>query len=239
MPRRAGIIVGSCLLAVGALVALSGVVLLVAFGSADGLRTGPHPLTTSSRALVSSVADISNSDTSAATLGQTRIDLSATTRGGDRGAFVGIGPAEAVDRYLAGADIEVVTDFDVQPFQLSTQPRPGSATIGAPGSQGFWVARAETPSGTAKLSWTVRDGDYRIVFMNADGSPGMNVDGRFAIVVPAARSLGIGVLLVGLVLMVGGSLALILGLRAPKGPARPDVGAGGPDRSAQPTATRG
>jgi hypothetical protein len=238
MSRRAGIIVGCCLLAVGGLVAVSGVVLLVAFGSADGLRTGPHPLTTSSRALVSSVADISNAGAANSVLGETRIDVEATTRGADHGAFVGIGPAAAVDRYLTGAAVDVVTDFEVEPFQLSTQPRAGSATIGAPGSQDFWVARAETRSGTAKLSWTVRDGDYRMVIMNADASPAVDVDGRFGIAVPSARPLSLAALVVGLVLLAGGALALILGLRAPTGPAQAGVAAGRPDQATQPTATR-
>ena len=237
MSRRVGIIVGCCLLALGSLVTLSGVVLLVAFGSADGLHTGPHPLTTSSRALVSSVAEISNAGASDTVLGQTRIDLSATTRGDDRGAFVGIGPADAVDRYLDGAAIEVVTDFEVAPFQMDTSPRAGSATIAAPGAQDFWVARAETQSGTAQLSWTVRDGDYRMVFMNADGSPVVNVDGRFGIVVPAARPLSLAALVVGLVLLAGGGLALFLGLRAP-GPVEAGVAGGRPEQSTQPTATR-
>jgi hypothetical protein len=93
MSRRAGIIVGCRLLAVGGLITVSGVALLVAFGSADGLRTGPHPLTTSSRALVSSVADISNAGAASSVLGETRIDIQATTRGADHGAFVGIAPA--------------------------------------------------------------------------------------------------------------------------------------------------
>jgi hypothetical protein len=233
MSRRVGIIVGCCLLAVGGLVAVSGVALLVAFGSAEGVRTGPHPLTSSSRALVSSAADISNAGAANSVLGETRIDVQASTQGA-HGVFVGIGPAAAVDRYLTGAAIEVVTDFDVAPFGLSTQPRPGSASIGAPGSQDFWVARAETRSGTAALSWTVRDGDYRLVFMNADGNPAVNVDARFGIAVPGARTLGLTVLLVGLVLVAGGVLALVLGLRAPVPPARGSVAGGGGSRPHSP-----
>jgi hypothetical protein len=238
MSRRAGIIVGCCLLAVGGLIAVSGVVLLVAFGSGDGLRTGPHPLTTSSRALVSSVADISNAGAANSVLGETRIDVEATIRGGDHGAFVGIGPAAAVDRYLAGAAVDVVTDFKVDPFQLSTQPRAGSAAIGAPGSQDFWVARAQTASGTAKLSWTVQDGDYRMVVMNADASPVVDVDGRFGIAVSSVRPIAVATLLIGLVLLAGGALALILGLRAPVGPGAPGAATGGPAQPTPPIVTR-
>ena len=152
-------------------------------------------------------------------LRQTRIDIQATPRGA-HGVFVGIGPTADVDRYLAGTSVEVVTDFEVAPFRLTTQPRPGSASVSAPGSQDFWVARAEAASGTAALSWTVRDGDYRFVFMNADGTPAVNADARFGIIVPGARTLGVTVLLVGLVLVAGGVIALVLGLRAPVPPAR-------------------
>jgi hypothetical protein len=236
MSRRAGIIVGCCLLAVGGLITVSGVALLVAFGSADGLRTGPHPLTTSSRALVSSAADISNAGSANSMLGETRIDIQATTRGA-HGAFVGIGPAASVDRYLAGAAVEVVTDFEVAPFRLTTQPRAGSASISAPGSQDFWVARAETRSGTAALSWTVRDGDYRFVLMNADGSPAVNVDAGFGIAAPGARTLGLTVLLVGFVLLAGGALALVLGLRTPVPAAPASVAGGRQEPTTQRTAT--
>jgi hypothetical protein len=223
MSRRAGIIVGCCLLAVGVLVTVSGVVLLVAFGSPDGLRTGPHPVTTSSRALVSSAAEISNASAANGALGETRIDIQATTRGGTHGAFVGIGPAAAVDHYLAGAAVEVVTDFEVAPFRLTTQPRAGSASISAPGSQDFWVARGETRSGTAALSWTVRDGDYRFVVMNLDGSPAVNVDAGFGVAVRGARTLGLTVLLVGFALLAGGAVALVLGLRTPIPPGAASV----------------
>jgi len=237
MSRRAGIIVGCCLLAVGGLITMSAVVLLVAFGSSDGVHTGPHPLTTSSRAFVSSMADISNAGTANRVLGETRIDIQATTRGGAHGTFVGIGPAAAVDRYLAGAAVEVVTDFEVAPFRLSTQPRAGTASISAPASQDFWVAHGETRSGTAALSWTVRDGDYRFVVMNADGSPAVNVDAGFGIAVPGARTLGLAVLLVGFVLLAAGALALILGLRAPVPPARAGVADGRQEPTTQRTVT--
>ena len=236
MSRRVGIIVGCCLLAVGGLVAVSGVALLVAFGSADGLYTGPHPLTSSSRALVSSTADIENAAASDRAFGQTRIDIQATPRGA-HGVFVGIGPAADVDRYLAGSSVEVVTDFEVAPFRLTTQPRPGSASVRAPGSQDFWVARAEAASGTAALSWTVRDGDYRFVFMNADGTPAVNADARFGVIVPGARTLGVTVLLVGLVLGAGGVIALVLGLRAPVPPARGIAAGGTQQPTTQPTIT--
>ena len=52
--------------------------------------------------------------------------------------------------------------------------------------------------------------------MNADGSPGVNVDGRFAVVLPSAFTISMTVLGTGFALGLLGGLALILGLLAPR-----------------------
>ena len=56
------------------------------------------------------------------------------------------------------------------------------------------MARAEARPGTAALTWTVRDGDYRVVVMNADADPGVDVDGTFGVVIPRAFALSMAVL---------------------------------------------
>ena len=60
-----------------------------------------------------------------------------------------------------------------------------------------------------------RLGDYRIVVMNADGSPAVDADGRFAVTVPSARAIGLAVLGVGLGLGLLGASVLAWGLRTP------------------------
>jgi hypothetical protein len=223
MSRRIPLIViGAVVLAFSAVVVVAGVVLAALFGSGNALASGPNPVTTSTRALVSGVAEINGLRTVPRALGQARIEVDATVRAGAAGAFVGVGRADDVDRYLAGADVDLVTDVEVSPFRLSTQHRAGSAVVSAPGDQAFWLARAEARSGTARLSWPVQDGDYRIVLMNADGSPGVDVDGRFAVVVPSAFGISMTVLATGLVLALVGGVLLTLGLMAPRsaGPQR-------------------
>jgi hypothetical protein len=72
----------------------------------------------------------------------------------------------------------------------------------APGDQSFWVASAEG-SGTQALTWDVRDGNWQVVAMNADGS--RNVD----------TSLSIGAELPNLLWMAIAALAaggLVLGI---------------------------
>ena len=235
MSRRISVVLGSCLLALGVLVSLSGTALLLAFGSPDGLRTGPEHVATSSRALVTRTAQIEGAGDADRFLGQTRIDVRATPGSGDKGVFVGIGPAADVDRYLAGAGIEVVKDFETTPFRLTVEPRPGSAAIPAPASQSFWIARGDASS---QLSWTVRDGDYRLVLMNADASPGVALDADFGIAMPAGRLLAVWVLVVGLALLAGGIVVLVLGLRRPAA-ARPVLPTGSGTTPSQATRSTG
>src|SRR5689334_5837559 len=227
MSRRTPfIVIGAVLLGIASLVVVTGVVLAAVFGSGNALATGPHPLTTPTRALVSSVAEIDGLSRAPSGLGQARIEIDATVRSGGAGAFVGVGRAEDVDRYLAGADVDLVTDFEVSPFSLNTQRQPGSTVPAAPGDQSFWVARAEARSGTARLSWPVQDGDYRVVLMNADGNAGVDVDGRFAVVLPSAFGISMTVLATGLGLGLVGLVLLTLGLTAPRPPRPPAPWAG-------------
>jgi hypothetical protein len=133
MSRRTPLIVlGAVLLAFAAFVVLVGVVLTAAFGSGRALATGPHPVATSTRALVFPVAEINGLSQVPSLLGQARIEVEATKRTGDAGVFTAVGPAADVERYLAGADVDLVTDVEALPFRLTTSHRPGTATLPAP-----------------------------------------------------------------------------------------------------------
>lgn len=229
MSRRTPLIVlGAVVLAIGGLAALTGAALAAFFASGDTIATGPHPVTTPTRALVSSVAELDGLGVAPGNPEQARVEIDATGRAGGPGVFVGVGRAADVDRYLAGADVDVVTDLEVSPFALSTRHQPGTAVVPAPGSQSFWVARAEASSGTARLSWPVQDGDYRVVLMNADASQAFDADARFAVALPAAHGIGVAVLVTGLVLTLLGGLALTMGLRTPKPAGPPPPGGAAP-----------
>jgi hypothetical protein len=215
MSRRTPLIVlGAVLLAFATFVVLAGVVLMAAFGSGKAIATGPHPVTTSTRALVFPVAEINGLSHAPSVLGRARIEVEATKRTGDAGVFAAVGPAADVDRYLAGADVDLVTDVEVLPFRLTTRHRPGTGTLTAPGTQNLWVAHSEASSGTARLSWPIQDGNYRVVFMNADGSPAVDVDGRFSVVLPSAAGISLTVLASGFGIALVGAVALTLGLLA-------------------------
>jgi hypothetical protein len=205
----------------GGLVALLGTVLvvaagaiLVAFGEDSTLSSDPHSLSTSTAALVSGTASIDDTADIASALGSPRIRIAAESDG-DRGVFVGIGRAADVDRYLAGAPVAEVTDLKLAPFRLERSVRRGTAVPVAPAGQDFWLARSSGDS-RAGIDWKVRDGDYRAVIMNADGSRDVATHGTFGVKVPHVSPIALGLLIAGIVMAAAGLTAFVTGVRRPR-----------------------
>jgi hypothetical protein len=211
-PRIATIVVGGLLALVGAGAAVTGGGLLAVFGSDGAVDSGRHSLSTPSTALVSEVADIDDTSEVTDALGKPRVRFSVHATGSTKGLFVGIGPAKQVDRYLASSPIDEVSDLQLDPFELTHNPRGGSKLPARPASQPFWVAKG-TGTDAATLRWKVRDGDYRVVVMNADGSRGVHTDGDVGLTVPHLPAIGWSLLGGGLALLAGGIGAVVLGAR--------------------------
>ena len=128
----------------------------------------------------------------------------------DSPVFVGIGPAAAVDRYLAGVPRERVDELDEQRGTVFG----GSATPAAPAQQDFWVATSQG-AGEQTLRWNVEDGNWRVVVMNADASRGVRADISAGARLPDLNWLGLGLLGAGAVLLAGGVALLYAGVRRP------------------------
>jgi len=136
--------------------------------------------------------------------------------------FIGIGPEAAVARYLGNVDHASVQDIDFDPFRVTYLPIAGGAPQGSPTEQGFWAASA-SGVGTQTLTWKVRDGDWSVVVMNADGSRGVTADIDLGAKLSFLLWVAIG-LLIGGVLVVGGSTALVvLAARKPRPQPAPAV----------------
>ncbi len=136
--------------------------------------------------------------------------------------FIGIGPEAAVAKYLGNVDHASVQDIDFDPFRVTYLPIAGGAPQGSPTEQGFWAASA-SGVGTQTLTWKVRDGDWSVVVMNADGSRGVTADIDLGAKLSFLLWVAIG-LLIGGVLVVGGSTALVvLAARKPRPPPAPPV----------------
>jgi hypothetical protein len=122
--------------------------------------------------------------------------------------FIGIGPQADVAKYLGSVAHADVQDLDFDPFRVTYLPVTGGAPQTPPTEQSFWAASA-SGVGTQTLTWKVRDGDWSVVLMNADGSRGVVADIDLGAKLSFLLWVAIGLLLGG-VLAVGGSTALIV-----------------------------
>jgi hypothetical protein len=205
------------MLLIGSAAAISGGAVMAIFGGDGKLTSSPEHLSTTTRAFVTRLDDIDGIPGLAKTIGHPRLHLSVTKS--EREIFIGIGPADAVDRYLAGATVDEVTDLNFDPFELDTTRHAGSVTPQHPGAQTFWLAQSNgTGSG---FDWKVTDGNYRVVVMNADASSGIQFDGRLGVTVPHLFGIGLGALVAGLISSLIGLWVLVSGLRQAQDDRRP------------------
>jgi hypothetical protein len=209
--RTVAVVLGSIAAVLGAVIALGGGGILAAFGSDGVLSTSRSGLSTPTSALMSQTAAITDTAGASDVLGDTSLRISARADAG-RPLFVGIGPARDVTRYLSGAAVDEVTDFDVDPFRVERNRLAGTGTPAAPTSQSFWIARAAGPA--ADVDWKVRDGDYRVVIMNADGARGVATRISAGVEVPYLPDIAIGMLIGGVLLAGAGVAAIVLSRRS-------------------------
>jgi hypothetical protein len=146
---------------------------------------------------------------------------------GGQTLFIGVGPAADVAKYLGSVAHANVQDIDFDPFRATYLPVTGGAPRGPPTDQSFWAASG---IGTQTLTWKVRDGDWSVVLMNADGSRGVAADIDLGAKLSFLLWVAIGLLIGGL-LVTGGSTALVLlAARTPRPrpapPAPPAAGRG-------------
>ena len=206
----------------GSMAVLAALVALIAGGVAVGfdqtqrdggfLMTGRTVYSTATYALVSD-----NYGTGTAgkpflarrLLGHVRVNVRSTTP-----VFVGIGPAAAVDSYLAGVRREVATSFD--PRRSDFRLQGVTAPVGLPARQGIWAAQT-VGAGVHSLTWTPRAGEWRIVLMNPDGSAGVHAGLAVGAELPQLLWFGIGALIAGGVLLIVGAGVIYAAVpRAPR-----------------------
>jgi hypothetical protein len=121
--------------------------------------------------------------------------------------FMGIAPADAVAGYLDGVVHDEITAWETSQDDITDvvyTRKEGATDPVAPGTEAFWVASA-SGSGEQALDWTIESGDWALVIMNADGSPGVSADVRFGVATPSVLfPIGLASLAVGLVALIGG-----------------------------------
>jgi hypothetical protein len=118
--------------------------------------------------------------------------------------LVGIASEAAANRYLSGVAREEAMRLD--PGRSEFRTVAGGPPVAAPSASQIWVASA-MGSGDHALTWPVRSGSWRIVLMNAAGTPNVAAEIRVGASLPH-------VLAIGVVLLGAGVLTLLLGVGA-------------------------
>ena len=174
----------------------------------DGFLMSPsEDFSTASYAIVSDSADVDfgGSERAArAILGKVRIRSES-----ERDVFVGIARDTDVDGYLNGVERSIVTDIGKSPEYSN---RSGDAPASPPGDQDFWVA-STSGSGEQTLEWEPKEGSWRAVVMNTDGSRGVASELSIGAELDAALWTGIVLVVVGALLGVLAALAITAGAR--------------------------
>jgi hypothetical protein len=147
-------------------------------------------------------------DGASALIGTVRIQVTAMNQ--TASAFVGIAPAGAAARYLAGTQYATVRGM--ADHHGTYTEHTGSAPAVPPGRAGIWAARAAGP-GTQTLTWAVRSGEWMVIAMNADGSRPVSMRVNVAATLPALPWIAAGLLAGGVIFLTGGVLLIVVPLR--------------------------
>jgi hypothetical protein len=221
--RVAAVVTGAIagLVAFGLVVA--GAVLL--YGNAQKDRDGyvstkSHTFHTKTYAIATDDLDVNTDAPNWATDGSAlgKIRVKATSRAGTP-VFVGVAPTKDVDAYLRGTGHATLSDVEYPDFHATYDTHAGGRPA-PPVAQRFWSASANG-AGKQTLEWKVRDGNWSVVVMNADGSA--NVDARVSAGANAPWLAAAGWATLGggtLLMLVAGGL-IYVGVRRPRGDRAP------------------
>jgi hypothetical protein len=207
-PGAARIAVGATLAVIGLLLAAAGLAGIVTRASSDGgyVSTGTHRYASGGRAIVTDAMHVG-------AFPEWLVARARVKASSDKPLFVGIGRRADVDRYLAGVAHSTIEDVSYGPFDISYSRQHGSAIPARPAAQPFWAA-SSTGAGRQTVSWKLRNGSWRVVVMNADGSPGVVTDAKVGATVHGALAVVIVALAIGLALVAGAVALVIRGRRS-------------------------
>jgi hypothetical protein len=175
------------------------------FGSSEHgyITSGSHRYATSGRAIVSGSLDVDGVPDWL--VSHVRVSASADD---NRALFVGVARRAAVDRYLAGVAHSTVEDVNFDPFNATYSTTAGNVVPARPAAQTFWAA-SKAGTGKQTVTWRIRNGNWRVVVMNADGSPRVVADAKAGASVRGAVAIVFSLLGVGLALAaIAGTLVL-------------------------------
>ena len=145
-------------------------------------------------------------------LGDVRLDVESQS---GKPLFVGIARTDQVSSYLSDVSHTILTDVDFDPFEPFYSRQAGERSPAAPAGERIWAASAQG-AGSQTLTWEVEDGDWSIVVMNADGSPGVQADISAGAKLPYLTEIGWSALGGGAILLLTAATLVVFAVRPPR-----------------------
>jgi len=177
----------------------------------DGYFTSKvHRLGTPTFALASSSVDISDVPGWLAD-GFATVRIQAIS---PKPVFLGIGSSDDVSAYLQRVPHTKITDFDTDPFRVTSHTVPGATRPAPPASQRIWRAQV-SGAGTRTVTWNVKSGKWSAVAMNADGTRNVLIAFRVGAKISSLEWWTIGILAGGLAFLALGGSLIYRGVRPP------------------------
>ena len=218
--RVTALVIGSLMCLTAAGLGIGGGIALWADRSerdaAGFLSTPEEAFTTGSYAIVADDIELRGADGvdwayPSEIFGEARVRVTAAN---DQPVFVGLARSADAARYLAGVEYAAVDELPTEPLVVHA----GIAPPAPPDTQSFWI-ESSSGIGTQAIEWITDEGNWTVVVMNADGSPGLDVRADVGAELPALPWIAGGLLVAGLLgLLVGGALVGGAISRASRGP---------------------
>ena len=213
--RIVSLVIGSVLALISLGLLVTGGILLWADQSqrSGGYLTVPsRPMSAAGYAVTSDVFTLepgSANWVNTSLLGSVRVRV--TSADAARPVFVGIGPAGAVQSYLAGSQYSTVTGY-TGGTGVSYRVHSGNVSPPSPLSQHIWSAQV-SGTGQQTLTWHARGGQWIVVVMNANGTPGVSVTADAGATIPALTGIATGFLVAGAVVLAGAVVMIVIPIR--------------------------
>jgi len=138
-------------------------------------------------------------------IGDARVRATSQT---EQPLFIGIARKDDVLRYLRGAGYATIDSFEVR----ADTTHAGQAPSGPLSRKSIWAASTQG-TGEQTLAWRPRDGDWSVVFMNANAGANVDVRGEISAKLPALPWLAGGLLVIGAVAGFFGARVLVRAIR--------------------------
>ena len=192
---------------VGALLTLTGLIMLTVIGF-DGTVTTPRTTaSTDTHAIVIS-AGFLDEDLAAIDEGENTLTLEVEGSGSQ--LFVGVADAADVAAYLEGVPVAEGLELSYPGSSLIVRETGGRVEPTPPAEETFWT---ESVVGDGTITWELDEGSWSLVVMNADGTAGVEAIGTATVRIPLLGTAVAVILLIGVPLAIVGVVLIVSALR--------------------------